>query len=96
VATTLATVTVVAENYPEWGWVRPVGYTATALLAISMVNTGIHWYSDYPLAIALGYSFGMIASHPGESDPGATDDAGFAVSPQISASGTGIRITYSF
>jgi hypothetical protein len=29
-----------------------------------MVNNGIHWYSDYPLAIVLGYTFGMIASHP--------------------------------
>ena len=62
--TTMATVIVVAENYPEIKWIKPVGYTLTGLLGISMVNTGIHWYSDYPLALVLGYTFGMIAAHP--------------------------------
>ena len=64
VTTTLATVIVIAENYSDIKWIRPLGYTLTGLLAISMVNTGIHWYSDYPLALVFGYTFGMIASHP--------------------------------
>ena len=64
VTTTLATVIVIAENYPDIKWIKPLGYTMTGLLAISMVNTGIHWYSDYPLAVVLGYTFGIIASHP--------------------------------
>ena len=64
VTTTLATVIVIAENYPDIKWIKPLGYTLTGLLAISMVNTGIHWYSDYPLALVFGYTFGMIASHP--------------------------------
>lgn len=64
IATTIATVTVVAENYPEWKWVKPVGYTIVALVGIGMANTGIHWYSDYPLGIYLGYTFGKIAAHP--------------------------------
>jgi membrane-associated phospholipid phosphatase len=64
VTTALATVVVIAENYPDMKWISPVGYTLTGLLAISMVNTGIHWYSDYPLAVVLGYTFGMIAAHP--------------------------------
>ena len=69
VTTTLATVIVIAENYPNIKWIKPLGYTMTGLLAISMVNQGIHWYSDYPLAIVLGYTFGMIAAHPeGVSD----------------------------
>jgi len=55
---------VIGENYPEIKWIKPLGYTLTGLLGISMVNTGIHWYSDYPLAIVLGYAFGMIAAHP--------------------------------
>lgn len=62
--TWLATVIVIAENYPEQSWIRPVGYTLAGLLAIGMGNSGIHWYSDYPLAIVFGYTFGMIASHP--------------------------------
>jgi hypothetical protein len=62
--TSLATVVVIAENYPNVKWIKPIGYTLTGLLAIGMVNKGIHWYSDYPLAVVLGYTFGMIASHP--------------------------------
>jgi membrane-associated phospholipid phosphatase len=69
VTTALATVVVIAENYPDIKWIKPLGYTLTGLLAISMVNTGIHWYSDYPLAVVFGYTFGMIAAHPeGVSD----------------------------
>jgi membrane-associated phospholipid phosphatase len=64
VATSLATVIVLAENYPDVKWIRPVGYTLVAGVAVGMVNSGIHWYSDYPLSIALGYYFGMIVAHP--------------------------------
>jgi len=96
VTTALATVTVVIENYPEWWWARPVGYTAVSLLAVSMGNTGIHWYSDYPLAVVLGYSFGMIASHPmatGGLDPGETK---FSVAPLVEPDGAGIAVRFSF
>lgn len=72
--TTLATFTVIAENYPDAKWIRPVGYATTALLAISMVNTGIHWYSDYPLAVFLGYEFGKIIAHHGLSSDGTGND----------------------
>ena len=92
VTTLLATVTVVIENYPEWWWARPVGYAAVAGLAISMGNTGIHWYSDY--------SFGMIAAHPlelggleGESKPGRPE---LSVAPLIEPSKAGIVVSVSF
>jgi hypothetical protein len=100
VTTALATVTVVIENYPEWWWARPVGYLAVAGLAVSMGNTGIHWYSDYPLAVVLGYSFGMIAAHPlelgglsPESKPGEPE---LSVAPLIEPSGAGIVLSVSF
>ena len=99
VATALATVVVVAENYPEIGWIRPVGYTLTGLLAISMGNTGIHWYSDYPLAIALGYSFGMLVAHP-ESEDVASSGNGqgskLTFGPVVGYNRTGIGIKLSF
>lgn len=63
VCTALATLTVVMENYPEATWLPYVGYPAVTWLAISMVGQGIHWASDYPLSIALGYTFGQIVSH---------------------------------
>ena len=42
VTTMLATVIVIAENYPDIKWIKPLGFTLTGLLAISMVNNGIH------------------------------------------------------
>lgn len=62
--TTIATFTVIIENYPDSKWMTPVAAVATTCLGVSMVNTGIHWYSDYPLALVLGYTFGNLAVHP--------------------------------
>ena len=56
--TEMATLTVIAENYPEMKWIRPVGYSIVGLTGVSLVNKGWHWYSDFPLAIAMGYTFG--------------------------------------
>jgi len=60
VATALATLTVITENYPEATWIPWIGYPAIGALAVGMVGAGIHWWSDYPLAIALGYTFGKL------------------------------------
>jgi len=99
IATAMATVTVVAEDYPEWKWVRPVGYVVVGLIGVSMANTGIHWYSDFPLGIALGYCFGMIASHP-EGLPIETkaegDSPTVSVAPVIDARGGGLGVVMSF
>jgi hypothetical protein len=54
-ATMMATVTVLAFNYPEKKWIKPVGYTLIGLSGWAMTNTDVHWISDYPLALALGY-----------------------------------------
>jgi membrane-associated phospholipid phosphatase len=66
--TAVGTVTVIAENYPEYRLIRPVGYTLCGLLAFSMMNNGVHWISDYPLAIALGYTFGKVAASHGKKE----------------------------
>jgi len=58
VATFMATLTVIAENYPEHKWIRPVGYGLTGLLAFEMVSSEVHWASDYPIAILIGYAMG--------------------------------------
>lgn len=66
-ATAMATVTILSGNYPEERWIRPVGYTTMGLIAFSMVNNGVHWVSDYPLAIAIGYAYGKIAISHGHT-----------------------------
>lgn len=66
-ATLMATVTIYAENYPEYKWIRPAGYTVMGLVGLAMMNNGVHWLSDYPLAIAIGYTYGKIVTSRGKS-----------------------------
>ena len=54
-ATLMSTVTILAENYPEKRYIKPVGYSLIGLVGLSMINNNVHWASDYPMAIALGY-----------------------------------------
>lgn len=61
-ATLMASVTVLAHNFPEKKWIRPVGYSVMGLSAWAMMNTEVHWIGDYPLAIAIGYLSGKITS----------------------------------
>ncbi len=59
-ATMMATLVVFADNYPEKRWIKPVGYILMGLSGLAMMNTDVHWVSDYPLAIGLGYVFGKV------------------------------------
>ncbi|MCE1198293.1 MAG: phosphatase PAP2 family protein [Marinilabiliales bacterium] len=60
-ATAMATVTVIAGNYPDNHWVKPVGYSLMGVLGFAMIHNGVHWMGDYPLALAIGYASGRIA-----------------------------------
>lgn len=62
IATALATLTVVADNYPEAAWIKYIGYPAVTLVGVGLVATSIHWWSDIPLGLALGWSFGKIVA----------------------------------
>lgn len=66
-ATAMASVTIYAENYPEIKWIRPVGYSVIGLVGLAMMNNGVHWLSDYPLALAIGYTYGKIVTSRGKS-----------------------------
>jgi membrane-associated phospholipid phosphatase len=61
-ATLMATVTVLRRNYPEKKWIGPVGYSLMGLTAWAMMNTEVHWASDYPLALAIGYLSGRAST----------------------------------
>lgn len=63
IATAMATMIVISENYPNQKWIQYIGYPAVALVGIGLTTTSIHWVSDFPLGLALGYSFGMLISH---------------------------------
>ncbi|MCB2410708.1 phosphatase PAP2 family protein [Hymenobacter sp. BT178] len=66
-ATAMVTVTVIADNYPEKHFVRPLGYGLMGLLGYAMLNNGVHWASDYPVGIALGYAMAKIAVRNGRT-----------------------------
>ena len=66
-ATAMMCVTVISRNYPEHAYIRPLGYSLMTVLAFQMMNNGVHWASDYPLALALGYSFGKIIQSRGHT-----------------------------
>ena len=61
IAAAMATVTVLSEYYPEKTLIKPIGYSLEGVLMIAMANNGIHWTSDYPLGIAIGYGLDKIA-----------------------------------
>ncbi len=94
--TSISTVVVIAENYPQITWIRPVGYVIVGAIGVTMVNIGIHWYSDYPLGLVIGYTFGMIAAHPEGYDLanfGKDDSHALCVQPILLPGGAGIRMS---
>ena len=100
IATATTTLIVIAENYPEYKWIRPAGYVLLGAISTALVATSIHWWSDIPLGIAIGYSFGMIASHPrgielnGFGKGGST--ANLNIIPIFSTDTKGLSLSYSF
>ena len=99
ICTALATVIVIAENYPDTKWIRPVGYIVSGLVGVGMVNRGIHWYSDYPLGLAIGYAFGMITAHPDGITVGQSTEESKThvnVSPTLGEQGVGLSVSIVF
>lgn len=99
IATATATLVVVMENYPEWKpWLKPLAYVIIAGIGVGLSNVGIHWWSDYPLGIALGYQFGMIAAHPEglEVVKGENNTPKLSVMPEVSPVRQGVRFTLNF
>ncbi len=98
-ATATTTLIVIADNYPEITWLRPVGYVVLGAISSSLVAYGIHWWSDFPLALALGYSFGEIATHPFGvtlDDKHNSEAPKLSFSPVASPRGAGLGMSLSF
>jgi hypothetical protein len=64
ISTAMATLTVISNNYPDEPWIKPLGYTLEGALGVGLVGKGMHWYSDLPLGLALGYWFGRATAAP--------------------------------
>jgi hypothetical protein len=98
-ATATTTLIVIADNYPEITWLKPAGYVALGAISSSLVAYGIHWWSDFPLALALGYSFGEIAAHPigvTFGDKRSDESTNLSFSPTAFSRGAGVKMSLSF
>jgi hypothetical protein len=104
-ASTLATLTVVALNYPEHKFIWPVSSVAMGALSFAMVNNGVHWASDYPLALAIGSVVGNVVATRGRtivrltpaspnSRPLPTPHDRFTVTPVVARGALGVRVTW--
>lgn len=100
IATAMATITILAGNYPDNKYIKPVGYTLMGLLGYSMLNNRVHWISDYPLAIAFGYTCGKIALSRGRQvipKKGADHGASSSLTPvYLGEGGVGLRYHITF
>lgn len=102
--TAMMTVTVIAENYPDHKYIWPLGWTMMSLLSYQMMNNGVHWISDYPLSIGMGYMLGKIAVEQGRRNISKTADnlemnrnwyEKFSWQPTVDFSGAlGLSLTY--
>lgn len=99
-ATGMMTVTVIAENYPDNKYVKPVGYFLLTALGFQMVNNGVHWASDYPLGLAVGYGVGKAIAAGGKTAArrsGAVAPAALNFAPYLSPEGAvGASLAYKF
>lgn len=100
-ATGVMSVTVISENYPDNKYVKPIGYALLAGLSFQMMNNGVHWASDYPLGIAVGYGMGKaIAAHgrtAARRTGPKTEAAALSFAPYLSPDGgVGAGLAYKF
>ncbi len=92
-----AFLTVITENYSEVKWLKPVSYGILGLLGISLVARDMHWYSDLPLGIAIGYSFGKIVSKRySVEDENVLSKKNISIMPSIANGNYSISVSYSF
>ena len=98
-STATAVLTVIANNYPNEKWIKPVGYPLLAILGFSLVNKGMHWYSDLPLAYFLGFTFGNIVAPVKSSIPSnssSEDKPKLTIFPSVGLNDLNFNILYNF
>ena len=92
----MSTLTVIAENYSEYPLIKPIGYTLMTLLGLQMMNNGVHWASDYPLSIAMGYYLGKIAVNRGREPINKSSSLNYHINSYANTNSFGLNFTYYF
>ena len=100
ISSTTAALAVINENFPEAAsWLRPASYAIIGLVGVGLVGEKMHWYSDLLPGIALGYSFGLIASHPKGmkiGQLGSTHPAELSIFPTSNGNFNGFTVAVDF
>ena len=100
IMTATLTFTVIENNYPEYKYILiPLEGVWLTALGFQMVNNGVHWASDYPLGIAMGYVIGKAAVHMDEKsyDISAKDTGGgWTFFPTVGRDGPLMTALYKF
>tara|TARA_B110000014_G_C20098760_1_gene576351 strand:+ start:908 stop:1921 length:1014 start_codon:yes stop_codon:yes gene_type:complete len=92
----MSTLTIISENYSEYKFIKPVGYTLMTLLGLQMMNNGVHWASDYPLSIAMGYYLGKIAVNNGRQGDNKSASLNYKLIPYYNPNEIGVNLIYKF
>lgn len=103
-ATAMMTTTVISMNYPEYRFIKPLCFTLMGICGYQMMNNGVHWAGDYPLALAMGYSIGRLAVkrgrtvyHKGPGSLSNIDRYHFGITPTYMGFGTsGLALRLEF
>ena len=101
VASTTVAFTILQANYPEYSHIiMPTYGVLMSLLMFEMVHLGVHWASDYPLGIAIGYYFGKAVSGRYTSRPinlsSRTDEYSSRIVPVVNPNFYGVNLEYKF
>ena len=99
VMTATLTFTILAERYPEYKVpLYSVGGVWISALMFQMMNNGVHWASDYPVGIAMGWVIGKASTKivgDSEDDP-VKKEISWSVLPMSSKNMTGIMAIKRF
>lgn len=81
--------TIIRENYPEYdAYLLPLEIGWLSVLGFAMVNNGVHWASDYPLGMAIGYLIGKESARlANPSPPVARKGSDWLLVPGVSSEG---------
>lgn len=98
VMTATLTFTIINDAYPEYSnYTVPLATVWVTALGYQMVNNGVHWASDYPLGIAMGYVFGKASAQLGKPKlEGDTSTTTWMILPTSTPESQGLTLLYQY
>mgnify|MGYP003523346244 CR=1 FL=1 len=92
--------TIIIENYPEYKPILlPIAVTWLTILGLQMINIEVHWASDYPLGIGIGYLIAKSSTRLGkiQSNSVQTNSSeNWQLFPMLTGNGLGIGLVHQF